>query len=137
MKVLEGCDCDSQYKLLDLITLIEKDFHVSDMKPFLSDAAVTESLDVADVITWNTSSIRFLNIEAISRRILIWFSPFRVFKREGVMYVYVHALYVHIRIYMIYVCYMAYRTLDPRYTLLYIYPDPCPAPHETTDTVYH
>ena len=33
---------------------------------------------------------------------------------------------------------MAYRTLDHRYTLPYI-PiwDPCPAPYETTNTVYH
>ena len=37
----------------------------------------------------------------------------------------------------IYICYMAYRTLDPRYTLLTVYPDPCPVPHETTNTVYH
>ena len=40
MKVLEGRD--SRYKLLDLITLNEKEFHVSDMKPFVFDAALTD-----------------------------------------------------------------------------------------------
>ena len=45
MKVIEGCD--SRYKLLDLITLKEKEFHVSDMKPFVFDAALTDPLDVA------------------------------------------------------------------------------------------
>ena len=45
MKVLEGRD--SRYKLLDLITLKEKEFHVSDMKPFVFDAALTDPLDVA------------------------------------------------------------------------------------------
>ena len=39
MKVLEGRD--SRYKLLDLITLIEKEFHVSDMKPGLPRAHQT------------------------------------------------------------------------------------------------
>ena len=45
MKVLKGRD--SRYKLLDLITLKEKEFHVSDMKPFVFDAALTDPLDVA------------------------------------------------------------------------------------------
>ena len=45
MKVIEGCD--SRYKFLDLITLKEKDFHVSDMKPFVFDAALTGPLDIA------------------------------------------------------------------------------------------
>ena len=45
MKVLEGRD--SRYKLLDLITLKEKEFHVSDMKPFVFDAALIDPLDVA------------------------------------------------------------------------------------------
>ena len=45
MKVIEGCD--SRYKFLDWITLKEKDFHVSDMKPFVFDAALTKPLDVA------------------------------------------------------------------------------------------
>ena len=45
MKVLEGRD--SRYKLLDLITLKEKEFLVSDMKPFVFDAAITDLLDVA------------------------------------------------------------------------------------------
>ena len=44
MKVIEGCD--SRYKFLDLITLKEKEFHVSDMKPFVFDAALTDPLDV-------------------------------------------------------------------------------------------
>ena len=42
MKVLEGRD--SRYKL---ITLKKKEFHVSDMKPFVFDAALTDPLDVA------------------------------------------------------------------------------------------
>ena len=45
MKVLEGRD--SRYNLLDLITLKEKEFHVSDMKLFLFDAALTDPFDVA------------------------------------------------------------------------------------------
>ena len=45
MKVLEGRD--SRYKLLDLITLKEKEFHVSDIKPFVFDATLTAPLDVA------------------------------------------------------------------------------------------
>ena len=44
-KVLEGRD--SRYKLLDLITLKEKEFHVSDIKPFVVDATLTAPLDVA------------------------------------------------------------------------------------------
>ena len=40
MKVLEGRD--SRYKLLDLRTLKEREFHVSDMKPFVFDAALTD-----------------------------------------------------------------------------------------------
>ena len=38
---------DSRYKLLDLIALKEKEFYVSDMKPFVFDAALTDPLDVA------------------------------------------------------------------------------------------
>ena len=45
MKVIEGRD--SRYKLLDLITLKEKECHVSDMKPFVFDAALIDLLDVA------------------------------------------------------------------------------------------
>ena len=45
MKVLKGRD--SRYKLLDPFTLKEKEFHVSDMKPFVFDAALTDALDVA------------------------------------------------------------------------------------------
>ena len=40
MKLIEGRD--SRYKLLDLITLNEKEFHVSDMKPFVFDAVWTD-----------------------------------------------------------------------------------------------
>ena len=45
MKVLKGRD--SRYKLLDPFTLKEKEFHVSDMKPFVFDAILTDALDVA------------------------------------------------------------------------------------------
>ena len=45
MKVLEGRD--SRYKILDLITFKEKEYHVSDMKPTVFDAALTDSSDVA------------------------------------------------------------------------------------------
>ena len=45
MKVIE--DRDSLYKLLDLITLKEKEYHVSDMQPFVFDAALIDPLDVA------------------------------------------------------------------------------------------
>ena len=45
LKVLEGRD--SRYKLLDLITLKEKEFHLSDMKPFVFDASRNDTLDVA------------------------------------------------------------------------------------------
>ena len=45
MKVIEGMN--SRDKLLDLITLKEKEFHVSDMKPFVFDTALTDPLDVA------------------------------------------------------------------------------------------
>ena len=39
MKLIEGRD--SRYKLLDLITLNEKEFHVSDMKISVFDAALS------------------------------------------------------------------------------------------------
>ena len=45
MRVIKGLN--SRYTLLDLITGKEKDFHVSDMKPFVFDSAVTDPLDVA------------------------------------------------------------------------------------------
>ena len=44
MKVIESRD--SRYKLLDLITLKEKEYHVSDVKPFVFDAALTDPLNV-------------------------------------------------------------------------------------------
>ena len=45
VKVLEGRD--SRYKLLDLITLKEKESRVSDIIPFLFDASFTDPLGVA------------------------------------------------------------------------------------------
>ena len=45
MKVISGVKY--RYTLLDLITGKEKDFHSSDMKPFVFDSAVTDPLDVA------------------------------------------------------------------------------------------
>ena len=45
MKVISGSD--SRYLLYDLITHKQKTYHVSDMKPFIYDPAVTTPLDVA------------------------------------------------------------------------------------------
>ena len=45
MKVVSGSD--SRYLLYDLITHKEKTYHVSDLKPFVYDPAVTTPLDVA------------------------------------------------------------------------------------------
>jgi Chromo (CHRromatin Organisation MOdifier) domain len=45
MKVVSGSD--SRYLLYDLITHKQKVYHVSDMKPFIYDPAVTTPLDVA------------------------------------------------------------------------------------------
>ena len=45
MKVIKGLN--SRYKLLDLITGKEKDYHVSDMKPFVFDSAIVDPVDVA------------------------------------------------------------------------------------------
>jgi transposase InsO family protein len=45
MKVKSGSD--SRYLLYDLITHKEKTYHVSDMKPFIYDPAITSPLDVA------------------------------------------------------------------------------------------
>jgi hypothetical protein len=45
MKVVTGSD--SRYLLYDLITHKQKVYHVSDMKPFIYDPAVTTPLDVA------------------------------------------------------------------------------------------
>ena len=45
MKVIKGLN--SRYTLLDLITGKEKDFHVSDMKPFVFDSAVVNPMDSA------------------------------------------------------------------------------------------
>ena len=38
---------NSRYTLLDLITGKEKDYHVSDMKPFVFDSAIVDPLDIA------------------------------------------------------------------------------------------
>ena len=45
MRVIKGFD--SRYTLLDLITGKEKDYHVSDMKPFIFDSALVDPLDIA------------------------------------------------------------------------------------------
>ena len=45
MKVIKGLN--SRYTLLDLITGKEKDYHVSDMKPFVFDSAIVDPVDVA------------------------------------------------------------------------------------------
>ena len=45
MRVIKGLD--SRYTLLNLITGKEKDYHVSDMKPFVFDSALVDPLDIA------------------------------------------------------------------------------------------
>ena len=45
MRVIKGFN--SRYTLLDLITGKEKDYHVSDMKPFVFDSALVDPLDIA------------------------------------------------------------------------------------------
>ena len=45
IKVIRGLN--SRYTLLDLITGKEKDYHVSDMKPFVFDSAIVDPVDVA------------------------------------------------------------------------------------------
>ena len=45
MRVIKGLN--SRYTLLDLITGKEKEYHVSDMKPFVFDSAVVDPLDIA------------------------------------------------------------------------------------------
>ena len=42
MRVIKGFN--SRYTLLDLITGKEKDYHVSDMKPFIFDSALVDPL---------------------------------------------------------------------------------------------
>ena len=51
MRVIKGLN--SRYTLLDLITGKEKDYHVSDMKPFVFDSAIVDPLDTAHVIMKN------------------------------------------------------------------------------------
>ena len=46
MRVIKGVN--SRYTLLDLITGKEKDYHVSDMKPFVFDSVIVDSLDIRD-----------------------------------------------------------------------------------------
>ena len=43
-RVIKGLN--SRYTLLDLITGKEKDYHVSDMKPFIFDSAIVDPLDI-------------------------------------------------------------------------------------------
>ena len=45
MRVIKGLN--SRYTLLDLITGKEKDYHVSDMKPFVFDSALVDPLNIA------------------------------------------------------------------------------------------
>ena len=45
MRVIKGLN--SRYTLLNLITGKEKDYHVSDMKPFIFDSAIVDPLDIA------------------------------------------------------------------------------------------
>ena len=45
MRVIEGLN--SRYTLLNLITGKEKDYHVSDKKPFVFDSALVDSHDIA------------------------------------------------------------------------------------------
>ena len=45
MRVIKGLN--SRYTLLDVITGKEKDYHVSDMKPFVFDSAIVDSFDIA------------------------------------------------------------------------------------------
>ena len=44
MRVIKGLN--SRYSLLDLITGKEKDYHVSDMKPFVFDSALVDPPDI-------------------------------------------------------------------------------------------
>ena len=44
MRIIKGLN--SRYTLLDLITSKEKDYHVSDMKPFDFDSAIVDPLDI-------------------------------------------------------------------------------------------
>ena len=45
MRVIKGLN--SRYTLLDIITGKEKDYHLSDMKPFVFDSALVDPLDIA------------------------------------------------------------------------------------------
>ena len=45
IRVIKGLN--SRYTLLDLITSKEKDYHVSDMEPFVFDSAIVDPLDIA------------------------------------------------------------------------------------------
>ena len=45
MRVIKGLN--SHHTLLDLINGKEKDYHVSDMKPFVFDSALVDPLDIA------------------------------------------------------------------------------------------
>ena len=45
MRVIKGLN--SPYTLLDLITSKEKDYHVTDMKPFVFYSALVDLLDIS------------------------------------------------------------------------------------------
>ena len=45
MRVIKGLN--SRYTLLDIITGKEKDYHLSDMRPFVFDSALVDPLDIA------------------------------------------------------------------------------------------
>ena len=45
MRVIKGLN--SRYTLLDIITGKEKDYHVSDLRPFVFDSALVDPLDIA------------------------------------------------------------------------------------------
>ena len=53
LRVVKGSN--SRYILSDLITGEEKDYHVSDMKPFIFDPEVVDPVDIARLIEWNFS----------------------------------------------------------------------------------
>ena len=45
MRVIKGLN--SRYTLLDIITGKEKDYHLSDMRPFVFDSALVDPVDIA------------------------------------------------------------------------------------------
>ena len=61
MRVIKGLN--SRYTLLDLITGKVKDYHVSDMKPFVFDSAIVDPLDIA-----RRDQMEFFNRGKLSQR---------------------------------------------------------------------